>query len=345
LADHYLGADAGAPLSLAGPGCEWLRGAIGDDRRADPLIATLYWRALIASPGFARTLAAMGASTGAIDRPDVLVVSHAGGTRHDLVVLDADFAGDEPSRGVVDATPEELSRAWESVAEGRRLRGAVRTWPTKRLTQVVGEAARFEEFRLVVVRKPEVVLTGCPSPAWAVGVDHEAPTSTVGAVVADASGRRGVTVADHAVRGREKVAVNGSIGTVVSSDAISDSSFVEVDVAGSGGFDGAKGPLSGVSPRQMEVVHFDGMRSGPTTTRVVGWDPTILTMDSYIQNKIVTDPITVQGDSGAALVDAEGHILGFAFYTTGLNAQPAHSGWIWADSVYRAHGLSPLKDG
>jgi hypothetical protein len=174
-----------------------------------------------------------------------------------------------------------------------------------------------------------------------VGAENEAPTSTAGAAVVDGHGRMGVTVADHAVRGHEKVMVNGTLGSVISSDLISDSSFVEVDAVVGEPARGQKGPLSGLSPRQMEVAEFDGIRSGKTTTRIVGWDPTILTMESYIQTKIVTEPVTMPGDSGAALVDGEDHILGFAFYTTGLNAQPAHSGWIWAESVYRAHGLRP----
>jgi hypothetical protein len=107
---------------------------------------------------------------------------------------------------------------------------------------------------------------------------------------------------------------------------------------------GAKGPLSGMSPRVMEVVEFDGIRSGKTTTTVTGWDPTILTVESYIQNKIVTEPVTMPGDSGAALIDGDGHVLGFAFYTTGMNARPQHSAWIWAESVYRAHGLRAPRD-
>lgn len=346
LADRWLGADPGAPLTLAGPACRRLHEALHDEGRANPVIATMYWRAFMETPAFSRGLAGLGASAGAIEHPDVLVVPHAGGTRHDLVVLDPGFAQPEPSSGVVDATADELAGAWERLS-GRAhesLRGAVGEWPTSMLVQVIAEAASFERFGVVIVPAPPTVPTRCPSPAWPVGGEQEAATSSAGAIVVDSDGRKGVTVADHAVRGYAKVMVNGRIGTVISSDAISDSSFVEVDVSGAGECSGAKGPLRGVSPRHMEVVTFDGMRSGRTTTRVVGWDPTILTVDSYIQNKIVTEPVTVQGDSGAALVDGDGYILGFAFYTTGLNAHPAHSGWIWADSVYRAHGLTPLKD-
>ncbi|MDQ3914998.1 MAG: Ig-like domain-containing protein [Actinomycetota bacterium] len=343
LADRYLGADPGPPLAFAGPASQRLREALRDDERATPLIATLYWRAFLGSPGFAQRVAALGASAGAIEQPDVLVVTHAGGTRHDLVVLDPEFSQPEPSGSSIEVPPEELARAWQSLAARAPdgFRGAVGEWSTSLLMQVVAEAARFGRFGVVLARKPDVVLTQCPSPAWPVGTGEDAATSSAGAVAVDTSGRKGVTVADHAIRGHEKVMVNGCLGTVVSSDAISDSSFVEVDLGD--GLRADKGPLTGVSPRQMEVVEFDGIRSGRTTTRVVGWDPTILTMDSYIQSKIVTEPVTVQGDSGAALVDGEGHILGFAFYTTGLNAHPAHSGWIWAASVYRAHGLSPCR--
>lgn len=346
LVDTYLGGEPSAPLWSAGAATERLREELADDDLTAPLISTVYWRALIGTDTFRRLLEKNGASRAAVERPEVMIVTHAGGTRHDLVLLDPDFSLSEPSSTIVEATPEDVSQAWQAILSASGFKRGARLPGTKltmrSLTALLREVCGAGTFGLVVAPKPEIVLAHCPSPAWPVGAEGNEPTSSVGVAAVDADGRVGVTVAYHAVRGHEKVMVNGRPGTVISSDPISDSSFVEVALDDVGAVRGAKGPLSGLSPRQMEVVEFDGMRSGKTTTRVVGWDPTILTMESYIQNKIVTEPVTMPGDSGAALIDGDGHILGFAFYTTGLNAQPAHSGWIWADSVHRAHNLRLL---
>ncbi|HEV2757652.1 MAG TPA: choice-of-anchor Q domain-containing protein [Actinomycetota bacterium] len=346
VADRYLGAERGPPLWDAGPASAHLRDEVGDDERAAPLIATMFWRALIATPRFVHALQKAGASGVAVEDPDVLVIAHAEGTRHDLLVLDPGFSAAEPGSVFTEPAPEELADAWDAVSRREQvtLRGVLGGLPSTLLKDVLREVAAYAPFGITVVARPKRALTGCPSPPWPIGAVGEAATSTAGAAVVDPNGRIGVTVADHAIRGYEKVMVDGRLGTVISSDAISDSGFVEVSVDDPGGARGEKGPLSGVTPRQMEVVEFDGIRSGRSTTRIVGWDPTILTIDSYIQNKIVTDPVTMQGDSGAALVDRDGYILGFAFYTTALDAHPAHSGWIWADSVYRAHRLLPRHE-
>ncbi|HEX2295254.1 MAG TPA: choice-of-anchor Q domain-containing protein [Actinomycetota bacterium] len=348
LVDRYLGDEPGPPLWAAGAASQELRETIGDDELAASLIATAYWRTLMATPGFGPRLESAGASPAAAGRPEILVVPHAGGTRYDLLVLDPELSAREPTSTLVDVSPDELVETWNVLATGRResFGGLLRNRHRNVLARVLAEVSREATFGLVVAPRPAIVPTHCPSPAWAVACgDSDHGASTAGAVVVDASGRTGVTVAGHAVQGHPDVTVDGRRGSVVSSDPISDSSFVVLDVGPLAAVRGAKGPLSGMSPRQMEVVEFDGMRSGKTTTRVVGWDPTILTTQSYIQSKLVTEPVTMPGDSGAALLDREGHILGFAFYTTGLDAQPAHSGWIWAESVFRAHGLRPWKDG
>jgi Right handed beta helix region len=344
LADLYLGAEAGPALWSLGKKSMALKDSLGQEEAASRVIGTLFWRALMASRQFDDVLREAGASDAARLRPDVVVVPHAGGTRFDLVVLDPLFAGGEPSGMPLEPDVDDLVEGWRRIVSsaGSGERGS-RSMHLS-LTDVLPEIARATTFHVAVAASPELVLTNAISPPWPVGEEDEEATSTSGVVAIDALGRTGVTVADHAVRGRQQVMVNGHLGTVVSSDPISDSGFVEVEIEEVTAARGARGPLSGVSPRQMEVAEFDGIRSGRTSTRVTGWDPTILTTESFIQTKIVTEPVTLPGDSGAALVDGDGHVLGFAFYTTGLNAQPAHSGWIWAESVYRAHGLRPLTD-
>lgn len=347
LADEHLGTTAGEPLWLAGPAGAELRDVLGSHEAAAALIGTAVWRAAMQSRPLRELLGRDGIEVYPNSGVELFVVPHAEGTRYDLVVLVPGLRA--PSRGSpIDLIPDGLRTGWRRAIEStpHSHEGLFSGLPPKLVERAVVEAAGAARFGVVVAPKPEVVMVGCPSPAWPAGAEGADPTSTVGALAIDGAGRSGVTVAYHAVAGHEKVLVNGRLGTVVSSDPISDSCFVEVEIEIEDrlGLRGLRGPLSGVTPRQMEVVSFDGIRSRLSETRVVGWDPTILTMESYIQNKIVTEPVTMPGDSGAALVDSEDNVLGFAFYTTGLNAHPAHSGWIWAASVYNAHGLrSPEK--
>jgi hypothetical protein len=72
---------------------------------------------------------------------------------------------------------------------------------------------------------------------------------------------------------------------------------------------------------------------------IEGWSPDIPFVQPYNQLKVFTDDKTAQGDSGAALLDGANYILGFAFYRTGINATPAQSAWIWAESVFTSLNL------
>ena len=58
------------------------------------------------------------------------------------------------------------------------------------------------------------------------------------------------------------------------------------------------------------------------------------------QLKVLTRADTNPGDSGAALLDSQDQVLGFAFYRTGLGAPIEFSAWIWAETVFNAHGLN-----
>jgi hypothetical protein len=98
----------------------------------------------------------------------------------------------------------------------------------------------------------------------------------------------------------------------------------------------------GVSPRANERASFEGKASGPRVATIVGWDLSIFSNVRSNQRKVLTNPSTEPGDSGAALVDTVDNIIGFSFFRTGIGEQIEFSAWIWADSVYQAHGLTDV---
>jgi hypothetical protein len=58
-------------------------------------------------------------------------------------------------------------------------------------------------------------------------------------------------------------------------------------------------------------------------------------LDPNLQQTVRTEQVTSQGDSGAALVDSNGYVLGFAHSRSAPNAPFAYSSWIWADAVFQ----------
>jgi hypothetical protein len=213
------------------------------------------------------------------------------------------------------------------------------------------EVASAQSFGILVARPPIIETTAIPNPPLDVApILGSKPSSTVGTIAKDSNGDIGVTVALHDLQktlpklivGQTKISVAGVQGIVKSIDLITDSAFVTISdsslnkIPQSNGF---KGPLSGVSPRMNEKAIFEGISSGKKTVTVTGWSPDLPFAYPFNQLKILTTPETDQGDSGAALIDNDDHILGFSFYRTGLGEPIEFSAWIWADSVFAAHKL------
>lgn len=184
-----------------------------------------------------------------------------------------------------------------------------------------------------------------PSPAWGVACQlDDPPICTVGVMAVDERGREGVTTAQHAIpAGISQVFVNGLQGTIDPNDrnTITDSCFIEVPgilSTHAPGLQGPRYPLRGVTPRNAEIVSFERLGPAKVTTTVFGWSPEIpWAIESWNQLKVLTDPVTVRGDSGTALIDSSNQVIGFAFYTTGEGR--GFSAWIWAESVFKAHKL------
>lgn len=312
VADRHLGRRRGPALADAGPSARRVSDALGGPDRAEPLLATLLWDSLdLGQP-----------------RATPVVVPHAAGTRHDLVLLDPHVKGGRPRRTDVDLDPT----GYDATAVAGRL-----GLDPVDLQTALHEAARVGRFRMLVAAAPGVVaLAGSGEPAHAVEAGGRRVASTGVAVPGP---RRAFTTALHAVAGVADLRVEGLPAVVAAEHAATDSCLLEVpDGSPFPRWDNA-GPLRGVSPRQNEPVRFSGASSGDKTTRVTGWDLSILAAQDVVGSKVYTPPDTVPGDSGAALFDSGRHALGFAVYVTGFGEVIQYSAWVWADQVFRALGI------
>jgi hypothetical protein len=211
------------------------------------------------------------------------------------------------------------------------------------------ELNELMQLSVVVAPHPRTVSTSVPLMPTGVSPRLGGSTAgTVGVIATDTYGRMGVTTSLHVLTEAgltvipdvTSVWVNGVEGVVRSVDSFSDSCFVEIDPSVcAAGPRGNYGPLSGKSPRQHEHMTYEGMSSRGEAV-VASWSSDIPFVFRENQLKVLTDPVTDTGDSGAALYDSEDRVVGFSFYRTGIGDVPEFSAWIWADSVYSVHGLT-----
>jgi len=341
------------------------------NQRIEALLATIFWQIVMASQEYQGVLHELAVRGGPMLQPEVMVTPHGMKTnpRYDLLILDySDPTLNSRIFKLVNISPADLRDAhlvWRTrrLAELRRLEAERRVslqglQAYHALIQAIGpefavKALKKKDFCILAAPLPPLEYTSVPPQAWRVSPSPgQMPTSTAGAIVKDARNQVGVTACLHGISGGtggncigRAVQVYGQHGTVWDFDQVSDSCFIDLPYLSTGPF--AKkptaGPLQNVTPRQYETVSFDGLSSGPgVQTTVQSWSPDIPFVQRYNQLKVFTTDVTNQGDSGAALLDVLGNILGFSFYRTGLNAMPAFSAWVWADSVFSALGLTTL---
>ncbi len=372
FATTYLGTETGGTLHGVGPASDRLYKIVRSETHTDPLIATLFWQIVIHTPSYVRTLQRAGASPESVRRAETIVVSHGEGfsPRYDLVVFDPAYGKSKPTGLPMEVPREELVEGWKRwqnrrIAQRKNFNLSNADSDSEmRFIQLVEnvdaqlaiEAAKAKPFGILVTRPPVIRHTSVPSPPWGVASSAGGkPTSTAGTTARDSQGRTGVTIAFHAIRDTHAtvssavtdVEINGITGTIQGTDWMSDSCFVEMPlVASVDQHRGKRGPLSGVSPRSSEHVQFEGITSGLRSAKVTGWNADIPFVHPDSQLKVITTAVTEPGDSGAALVNGDDHILGFSFIRTGLAVDPAteleFSAWIWADSVYKFHKLREL---
>ena len=347
VADALLGTARADALALAGPSAARFAESCGNHSVATPLLATVFWDACVRDQRFPTILRRAGASERACSEGQLVVVRHAGGTRHDLLVLDPGFTLSHPRATRLDFTPSFDRPATASPLWRELIHTAAEPWLSvddRLVERAVVEVGEAMEFGVIVAAPPRALLTHCPSPAWGVGsTDSAVAAATAGAVVVRQDGSVAVTTALHAVKGVASVTVGGRRGRIVSAHEPTDSCLIALDdLPVDDARRGMAGVLQGVSPRQNEHAGFDGIGSGTKGTTVTAWDLSILAVQNYIGSKVYTSPDTVPGDSGAALIDSADQIMGFAVYRSAFGEPIEYSAWVWADQVFGAHAVRPL---
>lgn len=342
---EVIGLQRSPSLRFTSASAEAFEGRTVNESHIEPTIATVVWEILAESPAYSRTLLAAGASpeVAARARGRTIVVVHGVmyAESYDLLVLDPERPRGMITSAAVDASVDELERGWQrwqSLHAGEPI------------TELVGPdlapvALNTKPFVVVVAPAPSWEPMTAPSPPWGVAVGAGAnAASTAGVMAVDGTGRAGVTIARHAITPvfGTPVWVNGMAGTLVSEDQDTDSSFVELPhLAGQ-----ALPPLMalcGESPGTNERVSFSGFATKPYPKQTVvnGWDFSVIYLRPHRSPRVYTPPVTMEGDSGAALVsERRGYLLGFSSYRTGLDEATPASEWAWSASVCMAHNLA-----
>jgi len=345
----------------------------GDPDRFEPLVAMLFWQIFKASSSYRRALRRARASQAALHLPaETIVVPHGDedNPRYDLMVFDPDRKRREwssvPLRRVREKDLREGYLNWHSHRQAHLLQPA-REEELHLLDSVdpdlAIEAYRAKPFGIVVGPPPHEELTSGggpsslsvhahrPATAWGVSCNSSGePTSPAGVAAKDQQGREGVTVCLHDLRRAfsyieenvTQVDIGGLTGRVISHkpDYACDSCFVQLAPIPWHETASLEGPLQG-PPKPGERATFEGITSayGAVETFVKYCPPDLILPEVGNQAKFYTRDDTNRGDSGAVLVNDDGYILGFAFGRSPAGYYDPWSSWIWADIVFRAHGL------
>ena len=349
LASQFFQSPGNPDLADAGPAVRRIRDTLTHtEDRTRPFVATVFWQAFLFTPSFTFFL-----SQAIRDNPDLQlklmqVVPHdptgTGLRRFDLLILAEGLAKDD-NYIYTDAKPtaDEVRLGSEQFLDELRRGGAdLKGLDTIEHPVTALEALSAQPFGILLLPAPRMLpAASLPLPPIKVSEPNVGATSTAGVHCVNANGKVGVTAAWHAVED----AINGMVkvdnhpGRVVSHDLITDSAFIEVGLQVSTPASRLK-LLSNLPPRQHEPVTFDGAQSGHRSGKVTGWSPQLPAVSRFAQLVVTTNPISAQGDSGAALLDGQGILLGFCHEISEFGAVNPYSSWIWAESVFKGHDLA-----
>jgi hypothetical protein len=338
-ADHSQ--RVGKDLIDSGPASKRLFETIGNEGKTRSLLATNFWRAWLYSDIAISFMAALGASRGVLSRSRAIIVSRDDVSRFDLLVLDPEL----PQQSM----PTSIGANLRGAMRDAIMQGAVRAFGEGEIPllgtegpQLAVEVARDGELPAAVILASEPGFERLSVPASPLAITA-ALTSTAGMLVEDRqrAGRLGVTAALHGIDPATSVNVAGQTGTVVRTDTVTDSAFVELSPFPSVGVQGTNGVMSGMTPRGSQKATFVGVTSNASPTIITGWDAQVPTPSSRRQACIYTKRDAQPGDSGAALVTDDNWVVGFAFERTQAGAVPENCSWIWADSVLNRLNVKP----
>lgn len=353
-------------LAVSGPNSARIARAAPSRNAGDQMLAALFWWCYVQSEDFELdTWSYLDDLDGEYRR---IMVSHGEGSRYDLLILARSVR--EPFAVRVRYSANRLSPSGSAAAlaevalrEGGRIeamlvRAGINV-DRRVAVLAVSELARNGDFFLLLAPPPEEMLTAAPvsakvaaasfmapSLALEVTVDGKPrPVATVGVVGRHADGRMLVTTARHVVSEALARSLEVRVGgqpaeALTPSHVLTDSCVLAVACATVPGM-GSAGVLTR-PPVLYRPAVFAGAASGPKPkrTKVTSFDLSVVSPTPHSGSRVYTDPDTVPGDSGAALIDEDDHIVGFAVGRTALGAPAEFSTWSWAQQVFTAHGLA-----
>jgi hypothetical protein len=355
----------GRPPAECGPSSARIARAARTRRFGEQMLAALFWWCYVRSDDFPASRVVPRYAESLADQRQILV-SHDDGARWDLLILAPGVPAPAGARVTPVPSAVRPGLAYSQSAEpdtiaavaldeadrmGAMLARAGIDVDARAAVLAVTELAREGDFHLVIAPPPAEAPTGgpgaapfcAPSPALAVTIDGEPrPVATAGVIGTDDAGRLLVTTARHvvdaAVAASAKIMVGGAPATIVGpSHELTDSCVLAVACQGVPGA-GTAGPLHRPPVLYMPAT-FAGAASGAKQTRIISFDISVVSPTPFSGGRVYTDPDTIPGDSGAALVDSDDHIVGFAVGRTAFGAPLEFSTWSWAEQVLAAHGL------
>lgn len=344
LMDELFDSSIGRPLALAGPACAEVADAMGSPETGQSFLAGLFWWLFSQSEGYGDTAKRLRAARSA--RP--IVVSHAHGTRFDLLLLDPRrrrrFGAVRLERAQTYATPAPDASLWQRLENMLRRFDLSELLGPDTLLSSAHELASSSEFGVAIINAPQEIPTCALSPAVPV-LAYNHPLATLGSFVpgieATADDTCLATTANHALgRHSRAFTIAGSSPKIVHRHKPSDSCLVRVNTSVMDGRQrtGLKGPLK-KTPRLCRPAFFDGAASGHTPDiAITTYDLAIIDPQPEEMCRVYTGPVTAGGDSGAALIDEDDYIAGFA-HSVSPGPGVAFSTWVWAEQVYMAHKL------
>lgn len=334
---EFVPSNPGPGLDSAGPVTRMLRDRIRSEQRTAATVASAFWQSYVHSGALANVLQQENLDPTPIFNNEILVVAHGDG-EFSLLLIHPKLKLGEVLRLQATAPRDSLVSGWAAFSEklGTRDRKTLGKVPSEVMGLAALEAANARVFSVVVTGPVPEEPTSAVSPPLT--VDANGSQSTAGVWIQDGAHRVGVTAAFHAVQMGAAIAVGGTPATYVAGDALTDSCFLEV-AHEPAHTKTSHGPLK-VAPRSNEIVNYWGCMS-QNSTRIVAFNYELPYIDPNLQQTVRTEQVTSQGDSGAALMDANDYVVGFAYSRSAPSAPFAYSSWIWADSVFQKLNLTP----
>ena len=363
-------------LASSGPNSARIARAAPSRDAGEQLLATMFWWCYVQSVEFERDTSSYRDDLDGLYQG--MMVGHRNGSRFDLLILTRSvrepFAiqvGYPANRTFYDGSGSSLTRVALREAErigvmldraGINVDRAGINVDQRAAVLTVNELARNGDFSLVLAPRPEETPTAgglsarvaapsfmAPSPALEVTIDGELrPVASAGVVGRHADGRMLVTTAWHvvseALARSLKLRVGGQPAEALTpSDVLTDSCVLAVACPTMPGM-GSSGVLHR-PPMLYRPAVFAGAASGskPKRTRITSFDLSMVSPTPHSGSRVYTDPDTIPGDSGAALIDEDDHIVGFAVGRTAFGAPVEFSTWSWAEQVFTVHGLGDCR--